>query len=165
MNPEQRKVLELLVQGSVTVLEAGRLIEKLNVRRGAGNGVHPNSNPPSQNSADSSSQAPSRPASGRPAGESVRRRGDPASARRFLRISVKSACGEHVNLRIPLPFLRAGVRLSALIPEKIQQILQKKGILLNSDEASDPEAFIRNIADLELHLGDAAGEEIRFYCE
>jgi hypothetical protein len=104
MSDERRRVLDLLAKGKITVEEAEQLLTALGEGR---------------------AQA------GAPDHEGAQGR------RRYLRIMVHKAAepfeaSKDVNIRIPLPLVRSGMRLGAFIPgfsgDRIRQHLRERGI-------------------------------------
>lgn len=113
MTSERKQILEMLAAGKVSVQEAERLLQLI-----VGG--------PAAASADS-------PTVGSPA-----RGSDP----KFIRIMVEPADNalskkdqHHVNIRIPLKIVRAGVNLASLLPGEIGKMVQ--GSLLEKGYMSD----------------------------
>ena len=142
MNEERRQILQMLADGKVTADEAERLLSALE-------GPDP---------------APA-------AGPVTRKGGRP----KFLRVVVDAE--DHntgkpvkVNIRVPIQLMRAGVRLSALMPsparEKVNQALRDQGIPVDVG-AMKPE----NLDELLDHLNDLTVDvdqekaRVRVFCE
>src|SRR5262245_41274810 len=93
MSEETRRILEMLAQGKITVDEADKLLRALDAASGSASTA-----PPPQ--ADGAASDKPKP--------------------RFVRINVKRnmGCGPHrdVTIRVPLGFVRSGMRLGACIP-------------------------------------------------
>jgi len=109
MSDDRRRVLDLLAQGRISVDEAEQLVSVMAEPRGekAGGAAGPASAP------------------------------DAESKPRFLRIEVLKAGdsdrpGKAVNIRVPVPFMRSGLRLGAVIPgfasERMQRHLRERGV-------------------------------------
>jgi len=104
MTENRRQVLEMLAAGKVTAEEADRLLAALDATESA---------PPSGGQTASKAAAP-----------------------KFLRVMVdandKSDGPVHINVRVPLMLLRAGVRLASLIPgpaqARVNQALHEQGV-------------------------------------
>lgn len=142
MNDERRQILQMLADGKVTADEAERLISALE-----GPGASP------------------------VAGPAPRKGGRP----KYLRVVV-DAEDHHtgkpvkVNIRVPIQLMRAGVRLSALMPsparEKVNQALRERGIPVDVG-AMKPE----NLDELLDHLNDLTVDvdqekaKVRVFCE
>ncbi|MGC5562262.1 SHOCT-like domain-containing protein [Streptomyces sp. FR-108] len=144
MNEERRQVLEMLAEGKITTDEAERLIDALERER------------PERPSA-----VPSRPKP-RP---------------RYLRVVVNwtdtSAGGDgpgRINIRVPLQLLRAGVRLTSLIPPqalaKVNAELNRSGVPIDLTQLKP-----QHIQDLVEALDEVAmdvddpGSTVQVFCE
>jgi len=89
---------------------------------------------------------------------------------RYLRVEVREADQEKVNIRIPFKLLRAGIRLPALLPKNLQdkvgQALHLKGFKtpLSDIRNENIEDFIRQLADIAIDVTDK-DNKVRIYCE
>ena len=95
----------------------------------------------------------------------------PRSRPRYLRVTVDKGEGEErVNIRVPLQLLRAGLKLSAVLPDeakdKVGAALQDKGIDLDLRAArpEDIEELIEALSELTVDV-DGRKEKVRIYCE
>lgn len=143
MNEQRRQILEMLAEGKITADEAERLIEALGRQR-------------PEASAGAVPGAKARP--------------------RYLRVLVDSTddtAGDgptHVNLRIPLQLLRAGVRLTSLVPPqalaKASAELNKAGVPVDLVELKP-----QHLEELVAHLDgvtvdvDDPDTTVRVFCE
>ena len=142
MNPDRRPVLQMLSEGKITADEAERLLSALD---------------------RSEAQAAG------PAAAQVGHNAPP----KYLRVTVDAM--EHgsptkVNVRVPMALLRAGVRLTSLIPpaarEEVNRELAKNGVPFDIGQLK-PE----NLDELVSHLNDltvdvdSADAKVRVYCE
>lgn len=90
---------------------------------------------------------------------------------KFLRVTVNSQNGDNVNVKVPLALLRAGMKLTSLIPpqamEKVNASMQEQGINfdLNSMKQEDIEAIIESLADMEVNVDSANGDTVKVFCE
>jgi hypothetical protein len=144
MNNDRRSVLQMLADGKITADEAERLL-------GAMEGAGP----------------ASRPVEGVATGHNK-------PPPKYLRVSVDATDpGEgptKVNIRVPMALLRAGVRLTSLIPpaarDQVNEQLSKNGVPFDIGQLK-PE----NLEDLISHLDDltvdvdAQDAKVRIYCE
>jgi len=90
---------------------------------------------------------------------------------KYLRVTVDKGGGdERVNIRVPLQLLRAGLKLSAVLPDeakdKVGAALRDKGIDLDLRTArpEDIEELIESLAELTIDVDDRK-EKVRIYCE
>jgi len=134
MSEETRKVLEMLTEGKISAADAERLLDKLSAT------VDP---------ATSSAAA----TAAKPAAAAV--------AKRFLRVIIERPGGDDVNVRVPLTFVRSGVKLTGVLPPKVLEKLQEEGI--------DPKVFSERAEDAldELHVDmeTRSGKHVRVFCE
>ena len=96
---------------------------------------------------------------------------------KYLRVVVEPGPGnetgqkaEKVNVRIPMNLIRAGIKLTALIPpqaaDKVNETLKDKGIDfdLRNLKPDDFEELIEALGDLEVDV-DSGREKVRVYVE
>jgi hypothetical protein len=141
MNEQRRQVLQMLAEGKITADEAERLIDALEREQ-------PESPP----------GATSRPKP-RP---------------KYLRVVVIDNSGgdepSRVNVRVPLQLLRAGVRLTSLIPpqalKKLNAELDKSGVPIDLTELKPQqlEELIEQLDDLTIDVHDA-DSKVQVFCE
>ena len=144
MNNDRRSVLQMLADGKINADEAERLI---NAMEGAGPAVRQ-----TEGAATGHNKPPPK----------------------YLRVSVDAIDGREgptkVNIRVPMALLRAGVRLTSLIPpaarDQVNAELAKNGMPFDIGQLK-PE----NLEDLIAHLDDlsvdvdAQDAKVRIYCE
>ena len=142
MNDDRKRILGLLADGKITADEAERLIAALERRT---------------TTVDTASTG-----------------GAGAGKPKYLRVEV-DADGRHggpakVNVRVPMTFLRAGVRLGAVIPpaarEQVNAALAEKGVDfdINNLKPENLEALVEHLSDLSVDLHHNKGT-VRIYCE
>jgi hypothetical protein len=143
MNEQRRQILQMLAEGKITADEAERLIDALEREQ-------PESPP----------GAASRPKP-RP---------------KYLRVVVSSADSSggdgpsRINVRVPLQLLRAGVRLTTLIPPqaltKVNAELAKSGVPIDLNELKPQhiEELIGQLDELTVDVDDPDGK-VQVFCE
>jgi len=150
MSEDRRRILALLADGKISPQEAERLLDALGQTPPPGFAPQPMMGP----------------------GHTPAPRG--TSSAKYIRVEVDSrdlADGPtKVNVRVPMQLLRAGVRLSALIPstarDEINVAMAKQGIAFDINQLK-PE----NLEDLIEHLSDFSVDvdneqaKVRVYCE
>jgi hypothetical protein len=136
MSQEIRKVLEMLASGQITAADAEKLLEKLGA----------------------SGSAPATPA----ASEEV-----PGAAQkfRFLRVVVESPGRDQVNVRVPLAFIRAGMKLLGVIPPQASAKLAEKGIDLAALRELKDGQLVEELKNLHVDVDSENGEKVRVFCE
>ena len=143
MNEQRRKILQMLAEGKITADEAERLIDALEQER------------------------PESPPKATPR---------PKPQPKYLRVVVSSADnvggGEpgRVNVRIPLQLLRAGVRLTSLIPpQALTQVnaqLNKSGVPIDLTQLKPQhiEELIEQLDDVTVDV-DQPDAKVQVFCE
>jgi hypothetical protein len=141
MSEDRRQILGMLAEGKITADEAERLIAAL----------------------------------GEPTGPYADPRPEPRPSRaKYLRVVVDSnEPGEaptKVNVRVPMQLLRAGVRLSALIPpqarEQINAAMARQGVPfdLSRLRPENLEDLVDQLSDLTVDVDDSHAK-VRVFCE
>jgi hypothetical protein len=140
MNDDRKRILTMLAEGKITADEADRLIGAL------GRGPIPIAG-----AAHGSNRPP-----------------------KYFRVEVDANEGDagptKVNVRVPMQLLRAGVRLSALIPprarDEVNAAMAREGIAfdINQLRPENLEELIEHLADMTLDL-DNERARVRVYCE
>lgn len=143
MSEDRRAILQMLADGKVTADEADRLLAALE-------------------KPDAGPQPGPAPVAGR------------KPPLKYLRVAVDAADGHDgptkVNIRVPMALLRAGVRLSALIPPKAREELNRemarKGVAfdINSLKPENLEDLVEQLGDLSLDV-DQERTKVRIFCE
>ena len=141
MSENRRQILEMLSQGKITAAEAERLISALERE----------------------------PSSSGSSGET--RRNDPL---KYLRVVV-DAVDEHegptkVNVRVPIQLLRAGVKLTSIIPPRarseVNEALRREGIDVDIGKLTPEslEEVVEQLRDLQVDV-DHEKAKVRIFCE
>lgn len=144
MNDDRRSILNMLAAGQITADEAERLLKALDRN-------------PEQSAVAS---APGYPAN------------QPKA--KYLRVSVDTDDGDEgptkVNIRVPMQLLRAGVRLSSLIPpsarDEVNAHMREQGIPfdLNQLKPENLEDLVDQLSDLTVDV-DQEKTKVRIFCE
>ena len=142
MNEQRRQILQMLAEGKITADEAERLIDAL---------------------------AREQPES--PAGAASRPKPRPKYLRVVMNSEDDSAGGpSRINVRVPLQLLRAGVRLTSLIPPqaltRANEELDKSGVPIDLTQLKPQqlEELIEHLDDLTVDIDDA-DNKVRVFCE
>ena len=140
MSEERDRILDLLAAGKISAEEAGRLLDALDQRAAQ---------------AGASSAASATPKIG----------GLP----RFMYVKVVSTKGDNVNVKIPLSLVRAGLKLTSLIPpqamEQIDKTMAEKGMAfdLKNLKPEDLEDVVESLREMEVNIDSANGDNVRVY--
>jgi hypothetical protein len=144
MNDDRRSILGLLAEGKITADEAERLLAAL----------------------DRTDAAPARPSA--PDGSN--------GAPKYLRVAVDTdepgddGGATKVNIRVPMALLRAGVRLTSLIPpqarDQVNAELAKNGVMFDISQVKPEnlEDLIDQLSDLQVDV-DQERTKVRIFCE
>jgi len=147
MSENQKKILEMLAQNKINADEAYRLLNVIESGEGT-----------------------------------LESNGKTATAMKgkvkYLRVTVlPDAEHEHsgnvdrVNVRVPISLIRAGIKLTSLIPpearDKVNGALREKGIDFDvrSVKPEDLEEIIEALSDLEVDVVSSKGEKVRVFVE
>jgi hypothetical protein len=90
---------------------------------------------------------------------------------KYIYVKVQSRDDDNVDVRVPLGLIRAGMRLTSLIPapavERINSAMREKGMTFdfNSIKPDDIEELVKNIADMEVNVKSKNGDTVRVYCD
>lgn len=89
---------------------------------------------------------------------------------KFLYVKVDSEDGDKVDVRVPLSLVRAGMRLTSLIPpqamDEVNSALKEHGMSfdLSNIKDSDIEESIAGLKDLEVNVTSKEGDNIKVFC-
>ena len=149
MNEERSRILDLLATGKITAEEAARLLDALEAR------------------AAESATKTSGPSAGPSGGPSSAAK---SAAPKFMYVKVVSTKGDNVNVKIPLSLVRAGLKLTSLIPapavDQINKSMADHGMSmdLSSLKPEDLEELIESLREMEVNVDANNGDTVRVYC-
>ena len=142
MMENRRQILDMLAQGKITAEEAERLLSLVDQPPAAAAG--------SKEASDGGKPAP-----------------------KYLRVVINDGGGpqsEHVNIRVPMGLIRAGVKLASVLPSNatsmINEKLKENGVPIDLEKikADDLEELVNSLSELEVDIQDA-DEKVRIYVE
>lgn len=146
MTENKKKILEMLAQNKISADDAYRLLNVIDSDEG-GQESTPRAEP----------EGKAKP--------------------KYLRVNVMpdpdaaNGSGDRVNVRVPMSLIRAGIKLTSLIPpeamDKVNGALRDKGINFDvrSVKAEDIEELIEALAELEVDVVSARGEKVKVFVE
>jgi hypothetical protein len=159
MGDDRTRILDLLATGKISVEEATRLLDALGPTSGAGSGQAGGASDSTTSgfggTGGTGNTGGAKPASGAQA--------------KFLFVKVLSAKGDNVNVKIPLGLVRAGLKLTSLIPkpaaDQINKTMAEKGMSfdLNDIKPEDLEDLIEALRDMEVNIDAQSGDTVRVY--
>lgn len=163
MTESQKKVLEMLARNKISVADAHRLLNAISAEEGGNADTGPDN-------------AGHEPASDRGSGIKLNPK--------YLRITVtpgenaddhgdmfKDGKVGRVNVRVPMSLIRAGVKLTALIPpdalDKANSALREKGINFDvrNIKPEDLEELIQALGDMQIDIEGGHGEKVKVFVE
>jgi hypothetical protein len=141
MNEDRKRILAMLADGKITADEAERLLDAMSSRSA-----------PTPYASEGSNSRP-----------------------KYFRVEVDANDGDpggptKVNVRVPMQLLRAGVRLSALIPprarDEVNAALAREGVPfdLSQIKPENLEELIEHLAGMTVDV-DNRDAKVRVYCE
>ncbi|MFA5054838.1 MAG: hypothetical protein WC562_01520 [Dehalococcoidia bacterium] len=147
MSENRKKILEMLAENKISVDDAYRLLNTIDSAEGG---------------------RESTPKSGTAVKDKPK----------YLRVTIlpdpeheKSQDVDRVNVRVPMSLLRAGIKLTSLIPtearEKVDGALKDKGIDFNTRnmKPEDIEELIESLSELEVDIVSSKGEKVKVFVE
>jgi hypothetical protein len=147
MNEEKKRILGMLAEGKITAEQAALLMDAV----GPDNNAAPSAVPTTSPSAD----WPTGP------------RTD-GVAPKFLYVKITG--DDHVAVKVPLALMRAGLKLTSLIPpqamNKINESMSESGMSIdfNNLEPEDLEAIVDSLGEMEVNIQAQTGENVRVFC-
>jgi len=151
MTEERDRILDLLAAGKITAEEAGRLLDAVDGR-------------PAASGAGAAEGAGATTASAPSTGKTAT-----VAPPKFLYVKVLSTKGDNVNVKIPLSLVRAGLKLTSLIPpqamDQIDKTMSEKGMSfdLKNLKPEDLEEIIESLREMEIDVDAANGDNVRVY--
>ena len=152
MSDNKKKILEMLADDKISADEAYRLLSAIDAGEAGNRDSGREGSPKSETSTSGRSK--------------------------YLRVTVlpgnKHADPEHadrVNVRVPMSLIRAGIKLTALIPpealDKANNALKEKGINFDvrSIKNEDIEGLIEALGDMQVDVETAKGESVKVFVE
>ena len=92
---------------------------------------------------------------------------------KYLRVQVEGHDGDtaKVNIRVPFDLIRAGVRLTALLPtglhDQINRALKENGVNfdISKVKSENLEELVDHLAELTVNVDNDKGDKVRIYSE
>ncbi|MCK4505980.1 MAG: hypothetical protein KAW14_10200 [Candidatus Aegiribacteria sp.] len=135
-NSSQKKILEMLSEGKITVEEATALLSRLQN---------------TDSDTDESSFEKDQESRGK--------------TPKYLRVLVDSADGDKVNVRVPLSLIKTGIKLSALIPNNAVSQISDQGFDLSQISKLSGDELIEALRELQVDVDSADGDKVRVFTE
>jgi len=148
MSEERERILKMLADGKINVDEAEALLDAIT----------------NKTTTESSS-------AGNAAFSEIHDKLPTGKAPKFLRVNVDGKDGENVRVKVPLGLLRAGIKISSVMPSNISARVNSElndqgfNIDLNSIKSEDIETLITHLSEMEINVDSKEGETVRIFCE
>ncbi len=166
MGDDRTRILDLLAAGKITAEEAARLLDALQAT--------PAESAEAEGSATARANAGTKGgSSGWPkffyAGAKTGEKGGTSGAPKFMFVKVVSTKGDNVNVKIPLALVRAGLKLTSLIPpqaaDQINKTMAEKGMSfdLTNFKPEDLEELVDALREMEVDVDSADGDKVHVY--
>lgn len=90
---------------------------------------------------------------------------------RFFIVQVRNPNKDNVDVRVPLNLVRAGMKLTSLIPphamDKINESMKQQGISfdLSNFKQSDIEELIQSLAEMQVDVQSQNGDTVKVFCQ
>jgi hypothetical protein len=144
MSEDRRRILDMLAEGKITAAEADLLLDSL--------GAH----------AETSAAPAASPSADWPTGPS--KEGTP----KFMYVKVSG--NDQVDVKVPLALLRAGLKLTSLIPpqamDQINESMSEQGMSIDFSnlKPEDIEEIIASLGEMEVNVNSKEGDNVRVFC-
>jgi hypothetical protein len=161
MTASKKKILEMLAQGRISADDAYKLLNAVDEEQGGGGSYNPGGGVGVNQKSEPLT------------GETIAQKLKP----KYLRVTVTPRDGadpEHadrVNVRVPMSLVRAGIKMSALIPpealNKTNDALRDKGINFDvrNIKPEDLEELITALGDMDVDIETGHGEKVKVFVE
>ncbi len=148
MSEDRARILNMLAAGKISAEEAERLLDALGA---------------------TASAVATAPAPG--SGPDTNDANAPLGAPKFLYVKIISTDGDNVDVKVPLQLLRAGLKLTSLIPpqamDQISDSMSEHGMSIDFQnlKPEDIEDLLVALREMEVNIDSANGDNVRVYCE
>lgn len=165
MGDDRTRILDLLAAGKITAEEAARLLDALDPAHAQASGT-------AGADASAGAGADTGAKSGFHKffpGAKTTDRAATSGTPKFMYVKVVSVKGDNVNVKIPLALMRAGLKLTSLIPpqaqDQINKTMAEKGMSfdLNNFKPEDLEELIEALREMEVDVDSANGDKVHVY--
>jgi len=142
MSEERKQILQMLAEGKINTEEAGRLLDAL----------------ASRNTGSPQAEAQDVDRSAKPKFLHIKVESDPQNPKQ-----------ETVDIKVPIMLLKAGMKLTSLVPENVRgQITTRLGdkgidLDLNKLDGDAADSLIKALMEMSIDV-DSDNEKVRIYC-
>ena len=177
MGDDRTRILDLLASGKITAEEAARLLDALDATTAQAAGTAGGDESSGTDAAEAAGAgAKSGGKTGWPRffsgpGVKTTQRAGASGTPKFMYVKVVSVKGDNVNVKIPLAVMRAGLKLTALIPAQAQEQINKSmaehgmSFDLTNFKPEDLDELIEALREMEIDVDSANGDKVHVYAE
>jgi len=146
MSEDRKRILDMLAEGKITAAEADLLLDSI------------------ESNTDQVATPVASPSADWPAGPSA-----DGGTPKFMYVKVYGG-KDTVDVKVPLALLRAGLKLTSLIPpqamDQINESMEMKGMSIdfNNIKPEDIEDIIGNLGEMEVNVVSGDGDHVRVFC-
>jgi hypothetical protein len=172
MGDDRNRILDLLAAGKITAEEAGRLLDALGTATSETGEADASATGAGNTSGSTGAKEGTKTgwpkffsSAGAKSGDQTATSGAP----KFMYVKVNSVKGDNVNVKIPLGLVKAGLKLTSLIPaqaqDQINKTMAEKGMNfdLNSFKPEDVEELLEALREMEIDVDAANGDKVHVY--
>jgi hypothetical protein len=87
-----------------------------------------------------------------------------SSRPKYLRVHVDGSDGDKVDVRIPLALIRTGIKLTAVMPNHVNEKLGDEGVDLSRLSELEGDELYEALQDLQVDV-DSEDGKVRVFCE
>lgn len=156
MGDDRARILDLLAAGKITTEEAARLLDALEMGAAPAGGA-------------GAAGAEAEAVTGTVLGAGSSDRAQSSALPKYLYVKVDSVNGDRVNVKVPLGLVKAGLKLTSLIPGQVQDQINsemaKAGMKfdLNNFKPEDMDDLIEALREMEVDVDATNGDKVRVY--
>jgi len=170
MSDERKQILQMVAQGKITIDEADRLLTALDGEKPADGNKMTDNSLEQLEPVDLKELLKHKESLDTNATQNPKQNVQP----KYLHVKVQSEPGsgrkhENVDIKIPLLLLKAGVKLSSIVPDKakskLSAHLSEKGIDLDLQKlkSDDLDVLIQALSESSINV-DSDHEKVRIFC-
>jgi hypothetical protein len=148
MSEDRKRILGMLAEGKITAAEAETLLDALSSSAGTPDAGR------TEGASNASEEWPSGPSADGPAPKFI-----------YVKVTGK----DKVDVKVPISLLRAGLKLTSLIPpqamDQINESMGEHGMSFdfNNLKPEDLQEIIENLREMEINVQSSNGDNVRVF--
>jgi hypothetical protein len=84
---------------------------------------------------------------------------------KYFCVRVNELRGDSVNIRVPMALVRAGIKLSSLVPDQVREALAEEGVDLSKLSGLAGDELVKALEELSVDVKSEDGDIVRICCE